>query len=1156
MSCAQRLLHNGLNHARTATLIASSVLPVDNTVRSLPALRSGSASVALAGSYSGAADATFDIEVIDTTPTTPILSRPLLSGVGNGTLTALSFTGAAQSFTLELVDAGLPTLSAAVAFAGCQIVARVPGAAGNGITITVDSSGITYTPLPFSLIAPLPKDTRRSDAVGLDFNAAVMAADNQFPASAKRIAFGIGKTQVYRQAKQWTGAKWDYIFEPQLAAYQPAGTRISEVTGTYSVTVAQGATTQTFTGITSNYDLLIALNTLSTLVKVDGVIANDRAADGQNASDLTMRTDAYAQPVQGSGSTTAQNATLQNVVISAGAPTEIIQLECWATTARNSPNAHLGAELWTARGSVVGPLGNFKTGDTISPPGGEWSLAIPAVYPEGYGDARGEISVSSIEMMPRTLPEVAPAICMVSLALGPDAIDQTVRLVYTKRAALECPCDDLPVPDLSNNACLIGDTPNSTGATSVSFPPTIQVRMDYLWKWRADVAESYSADRYTDTTEATGEKARNDAATIIATLLKKTAVAVAANPTALALWDTLFADVQAQYIDASLTPTVPASYVAQEAIAANSFVIADYDGKVYRASWRLAALFLYAKAGYVTSAFAAGATIPFASMQVGSSLSGLSGLTTGEIYTFDDVSPGGLEPLGGTNPVITGVALSATALLLNSPRWLTVNSFYLWAAFPGFRVIIERFQTRCDAILASAGIDPTGKSDASAVDDDGCWQDYPGEAHYWAIVGSGRGAYLPAFTNTPYFSSRTVAGHNAATHEYAFQINVGCPEKLLVGDTINLVIGNAGWAATYQVGDLLALPVIAAAPQTLAGGQTGNADQKWNVNGSVVGALAPFTALGGSGAYTSGGLAFTLTQGGIKFDKGDRFAFSAEGGHWRWRKNGGAWSGALDITAAPVALSDGLANTFAPGVAPSFTAADKYSFAVRQPNAPGNAQTPSPFAWRWTGASATLDVDMGSAQAFDAITLARHQLPLTATVVLTAGTTQGASDVLAATPLTLHTGTLAKLWDAPLTARWVRISLTGAAGGAIGWVTIAQAFRTKLAAKVTVRRDYVMDRGNGINPAARNLGKGKSGNINWDDLLEADAAGIEAAIDWVKSHDDEPFQFFAAPTRETESLLAQIDGDSVEFIDAAFGQAALGNDHRQSISIGLKGIMQ
>lgn len=1062
MNCAQRLIYNGLNAGRTAALFASSVLPAERTIRSLPAYRGGSAALALTGAFTDAADATFDVEIVDAAPTTPIISQPLLTGVGNGALSNISFSGTAQKFTVELVDAGLPTLFASVAFAGVNIVARAVGAAGNGIAITVDSSGLTYTPLPFSLIAPLPKDTRKSDAVGLDFNAAVMAADNQFPTTAKRITFGPDKTQVYRQAKKWTGAKWEYIFEPALQAYQPAGTRVSEVTGTYAVVVNQGATTETYTGIKTNYDLLIALNTLSALVRIDGIIANDRAADGQAAGDLTMRTDAYAFPAVGSGSQAAQNVVLQDVVIDAAAPTEIIELKCWASTSRDSPNAHLGAEIWSVNGSVTGAVGNFKTGDTISPASGEWSLVIPAVFPIGYGDARGEFSVRSTVYVSRTLPAVAPPICVVGMALGPDAIDQTIALTYTKRPSGECACDSLTVPNLSNSDCLMGpNNPNSPGASSVSYPSTITARMTALWAFRATLIKSKTSDNFRDAaltadvfatlTGLGGSPVQGAEKTIVresdtaefahiaamCAIMEKTAIAVAAVPAALTLWDTEYTDMT------------------------------DH-------------LTVFATPGY-------------------------------------DVA---------------GVAHSTI-------------------------IFEERIAANCDSILALAGISPLGKSDASTVSDDGCWHDLEGEAYYWAIDGSARGAYLPAFNNTPYFSSRTVAGHNAATHEFAFQLNIACPEKLKEGDQVTLAIGNAGWSPTYQVGDVIAVSVVAASPQTLAGGQDGNADQTWHVDGDAHGAFAVFTATAGSGSYSNGGLAFDLAQGAIPFEKGSRFAFSAEGGHWRWRKNGGSWNGPLDITLAPVTLSDGISATFAPGVAPSFNAADVYKFAVRQPNAPGNLQTPTPFAWRWSGSSATLDLDMGSATAFDAIAIARHTLPAGASLTISAGTTQGASDVLAATGLTVQPRTIAKLWDAPLSARWVRIAVASATAGSIGWVTIAQAFRPSLAADVTPRLDYAMDRGNGINPSSTLLGRGRGCSIDWQGaILESDYNVIAAMIDWVKTNGDEPFMFFPSPTREDDSYIGKVSDDSTELQEVTGLQAMNTVERRYSAKIGLTAILQ
>ena len=86
-----------------------------------------------------------------------------------------------------------------------------------------------------------------------------------------------------------------------------------------------------------------------------------------------------------------------HVTVDPAAPTEIVELTCWATTARDNPNAHLGAEIWRVRGSVTGDQGNWATGSLITALGGEWSLTVPSVYPNGYGIPRGDFTVSSID---------------------------------------------------------------------------------------------------------------------------------------------------------------------------------------------------------------------------------------------------------------------------------------------------------------------------------------------------------------------------------------------------------------------------------------------------------------------------------------------------------------------------------------------------------------------------------------------------------------------------------------------------------------------------------------------------------------------------------------------------------------------------------------
>lgn len=1157
MNCAQRILYNGINAARTAALTASSVRPASNSIRTLPTARDGSAAVALSGAFTGANDAAFDVEIVDTTVSSPIVSQPQFVGVGNGALSAIAFTGTAQGFTLELVDAGAEEKSAAVAFAGCQIVARAAGAAGNGISIAV-TPALTFTPLSFSLIAALPKDTRRSDAVGLDFNAAVMAADNLMPTTAKRIIFGDDQANIYRQAKQWMGDKWEYVFEPEIQRYCAVGERVSEVSGTYTVTVTQGMTTETLTGIKTAYDLLVQLNTLSALVRVDGVIANDRGQGGQAAGELRLRTAAHAQPVIGNGSATAQRGVLQSIVVNSGAATEVIELRCWAVSPDVSPNARLGHELWAVKGSVSGDIGNFATGDTIADPAGNWSVVVPQVFPDGYPGAHGSFTVEQINM-PRSGATQPPQVCPVGLTLGPAAVDQSVTLVYTKRPSTECLCGDMPIPDFTANDCLFGPgNPNSPGASSVSYPGAITARMTSLWAWYRDYVKSYSGDnilsRKTIAGEPMSEQERIAAAREVAALLEKTAIQVAADSGALTMWDTAFADAQTHFQPPDAKTT---NVTAAETIAANSFVrivgARLFKATAYAISGGGGGGHRGVCHGFTSGAISSGASVTRSSVSFAADgvVTGLTGLTIGTSYSIDSATPGALVARNVDDAGFSADALSADAVRVYvDPREL--------ALVEPFDVVVDRFKATRDAILAAAGISPLGKADATTVSDDGCWQDIETEAYYWAVVGSNGGGYMPAFNNVPYVSCRNVGGVIGSTREFAFQINVKCPDQLKVDDTIVLRIGNASWAPTYQVGDTLTLPIVAAAPLVTVGGQNGSLDQIWHVNGTVDGAFAVFTATAGSGSYSDGGLSFTLTAGGIRFAKGDRFAFSAEGGHWQWRKNGGGWVGPLAIGTGAVVLSDGVSATITPGAAPSFVPGDRYSFAVRQPNSPGNVQNPNEMAWRWVGATATLDIDLGSAQAFDSIALARHRLPATATINIQAGTSSGAADVLAATPIAWSAGTLALLLANAVTARYVRITLTGATDGALGWVYVGAAYQPSLAASLTgLRREYVMDRGGGVNPAARFVGSGSGGAIEWQEggLVESDFTALVAMVDWLKSQGDEPLMFFYSTSRPGESLLARVNSDQVELRELMDYQPMAGVDRFFEASLGLSAVI-
>lgn len=77
----QRILAQINNAVPTATVAASSVLPADRQVFQQQTIRAGNGTVALSGSYSGAADATLDIEIRTPSTGAETATTPVFPGL-------------------------------------------------------------------------------------------------------------------------------------------------------------------------------------------------------------------------------------------------------------------------------------------------------------------------------------------------------------------------------------------------------------------------------------------------------------------------------------------------------------------------------------------------------------------------------------------------------------------------------------------------------------------------------------------------------------------------------------------------------------------------------------------------------------------------------------------------------------------------------------------------------------------------------------------------------------------------------------------------------------------------------------------------------------------------------------------------------------------
>lgn len=473
----------------------------------------------------------------------------------------------------------------------------------------------------------------------------------------------------------------------------------------------------------------------------------------------------------------------------------------------------------------------------------------------------------------------------------------------------------------------------------------------------------------------------------------------------------------------------------------------------------------------------------------------------------------------------------------------------------------DRYRSRLDQVLITAGISPSGKSDASTLESgDGCWRDW-GDAYYFAVEGSVGGGYAPLFANHPYYSSRRATNEGAyfATKEFGLQVNVQCPGDLLEGDTITLAIGDAGWPATYQVGDELTLPIIAEAPLYLAGGRDDDSTQRWSVTGDVDGPFPEWAYVPGGSptSYADAGLSWDLVEGGIPTAKGDRIRFAIEGGHFRWRKDGGAWSSAIDVPVASVALDSGLSVAFTAGAAPSFAAGDVYSFRALQPWAVSHVRNPKPERWRWinqTGAE-TLDVDLGASADLDAIAIAMHTIPDGATLTLEGG-------VIAAgewsEPITWREGLIVQPLTQARTARYLRLTLAGAGGGAIGWIWVGEALSTRYSAEVQVRGATRIARANDdtLYQGGATLGRTRSALVSWPApfLTEDDAQALIDMIEHVKSNDDEPLIVVPHVGRPGDAVFGRVVEDEVEFEEQSGQNRNTTADRRYSVQFTVAGV--
>jgi hypothetical protein len=457
--------------------------------------------------------------------------------------------------------------------------------------------------------------------------------------------------------------------------------------------------------------------------------------------------------------------------------------------------------------------------------------------------------------------------------------------------------------------------------------------------------------------------------------------------------------------------------------------------------------------------------------------------------------------------------------------------------------------------------------------------------YYWKFIGGDK-QYLPAFTDIPYYSVINACGCGydyIGTKEFGLNISVPCGGTLLAGDKITIII-NGQAEHTYLLGDKTFLPTVAASDIGFVGGIDGDDTYTFEVAGDVdafadylldrdnplpyKGTLASAWQSGHSysltnyvkavtfngyryectTAGTSGPTAptwpttigntvndngvvwtcracellFEITDGIVPFSVGDSFEFNIEGGHFKWRKDGGAWSSAISISVAAQSIAEGLSVAFVFGVSPSFVVDDQWEILCVQENKAANLTLPWDEITKGTN---SIVFACASPVAVNALVIDGHTL--TGTVKFQASNVSNFTTLLHDETLTI-TDLICNLYSTAITAQYFRLYMTGAY--TIGYMFIGSMMQLASDAdSVVPLKRYSMSRQDGKKPFSLYNYQSKGFNIQYNSFINhADYLLLDEMIAYLKALNDMPFYLVPNINYPTDCMKGRIDTDNQE----------------------------
>lgn len=537
-----RIIGNKYNAVLAAAIAASAQRP-STQLYHLQQQRSGNGRMVLTGPYTGAEDSIVDVEVLGGASGALRASTITVNGVGNGTLDVQSVdVGAApQTLQFTLLNSGTYPTPALLDFFGVQLAARLEGADGNAVNLSVVRN-LTFTGLQFATIETMA--TGQSSFEGPQYDWGQPSATGaDIPEGALRISFS-GYPTVHRAWKTWESGRFVYRIDPPLPYEIAENSRIQEVTGDYTLTADDGVTEEEYTAVTI-HDFLTQVQARSTLLQVLGVVAPDRAPGGQAVTDIPLRTDAHALPSIASRTIIGSKIVVGDVDSSAA--TQNITVTCLGRTGTGSS----GGQTWSVEGGVVGQLPAATTGVLYTDGPVQFTIQTPPVATTLSASILGRFLPTS-----RLEGEGLPAICFKPLLLGAAAINKEVTFEYRQRPPDECSCSTAPALRVSMQ-CL-GLEPDGGTDMDVEY----QTRLVDLYEWHAMFVSSNVALAGLNQSDI-------DLAASCTSILSTALAEIYDVPDAATAWDTVFEELVAElepYVNmtaASLAPGSPTLTVGE-----------------------------------------------------------------------------------------------------------------------------------------------------------------------------------------------------------------------------------------------------------------------------------------------------------------------------------------------------------------------------------------------------------------------------------------------------------------------------------------------------------------------------------------------------------------------------------------------------------------